>query len=129
MTRYLRLLRNLFHHRDGSVAIEFAIVAVPLVMMMVGTIEVGRVLNIHNDLGRAADSAVRVLLIDSAASTGALTSAATSTFTAADDAALSLSVTDSTGYRLVQVTYPVSLNIPWVGGNSITLTVDRRAPL
>lgn len=129
MTRFLTPFRNLFRHRGGSVAIEFAIVAVPLVMMMVGTIEVGRVLNIQNDLGRAADSAVRALLIDSAASNGALTSAAANTFTAADDAALNLSVTDATGYRVVQLTYPVTLNIPWVGGNTITLTVDRRAPL
>ena len=57
-------LGHLLRREDGTAAIEFGIIGLLLIVVSVGTIEIGRALFLFNELAHAADRAARLILID-----------------------------------------------------------------
>jgi Flp pilus assembly protein TadG len=119
-----RLMRNRF----GGLADEFALVATPLVILLLGTMELGRGLWLQNALNHSVEEAARCASIDvnncstqsqiksyAAARSGA--SFATTVFTPS---------TASCG-NLVTASYPMSIDIPFASV-SITLTAQSCYP-
>ena len=56
--------RQLARCERGTAAIEFAFIAMLLILGTVGTVEVGRALFMMNELAHAADRAARVVMLD-----------------------------------------------------------------
>jgi Flp pilus assembly protein TadG len=73
---------NLFSAREGSAALEFALVALPFLMLTFGTIEFGRLIWIREALQMTANQGARCMgvLSSSCASSGAYSSANTTSY-------------------------------------------------
>ena len=78
----LRILKQLGHNRRGVTALEFAVVAPVLIMLMLGTIEFGRLLWTMQGLQMTAVEAARCMgiLASSCASSGAYSSDNTTSY-------------------------------------------------
>ena len=119
-----RLMRNRF----GGVAEEFALVATPLILLLLGTMEVGRGLWMQNALNYSVEEAARCASIDV---NNCSTSAQIKSFAAGRSGAgfTSATFTPSTAAcgNLVSASYPMTLHIPFAS-MSITLTAQSCYP-
>lgn len=126
MIRFRRFVNN----ADGAAAVEFALIGIPLVLLLLGLIEFGRALHIRSAMDNVVDRAQRMILIDSAVSTTRLTSRMKEYFLAGDPEGLVIHVSDNSqsgvDYRLVRVSYDMRLLLPMPLGQDITLTIDRK---
>lgn len=57
-------LKSFLRNANGAASIEFAMVAVPLFFLIIGTVEVGRYYGIRNNLEYAADTAQRMYALE-----------------------------------------------------------------
>lgn len=57
------ILRRLFRSQSGATAVEFALVCLPLLLLVFGIIEFGRAFYVRNELSHAVDVAARRVLI------------------------------------------------------------------
>lgn len=125
----MKRLRIFFHREEGTTAIEFAVVALPVILLLVGTLEFGRVLFIQNEMACAADRAVRTLLVTADTPLAEIETQIRNTFSLAPPAGLGVTLSsDGSGLRILRVTYPVGLLVPTLVDSEITLTTERRVP-
>jgi len=128
----MSIVTRLLSCQRGAAAIEFAIVSVVFLSLVVGTIDFGRTLYVKNQLSFLADQAVRKVLINPGISNTTLTDELRADFNAGVQADLGITVSDETiggnAYRLVQITYPMTLFIPNLSNSALLLSVDRRVP-
>jgi len=125
-------LGRLLGCRRGTAAIEFAIIASVLVTLMVGGVDFGRTLYIKNQLSFLADKAARAVLISPGISDATLTADLKADFAAGDPAGLTVTVAAETigtdSFRVLTVSYPVTLFVPGLDSNALTLDIRRRIP-
>jgi Flp pilus assembly protein TadG len=116
----------------GAAAIEFAIISMVLIGLTIGIIDFGRTLYVKNQISSLADQAVRKVLIDPAIASATLESELREDFYAGDADSLSVDVTsESVGgisYRIVTVGFPMTLFVPGLSSDAISLSVTRRVP-
>lgn len=125
----MKRLADFMRRTEGATAIEFAIVAMPLILLLVGTLELGRVLFIRNELALAADRGVRTLLVTADTPMATIETQIRDTFSLTPPAGLAVTLaTDGTGFRTLRIDYPVELLIPTLVTPQITLTTERRVP-
>lgn len=127
-----RRLRRFAAARGGTTAVEFALVALPLIMLLAGTMMVGVALYMRSDLAYAADRAVRVLLLDPDAGAAEATATVRDAVTgpAADAVEVRLEAADAAAgtLRSLTVSFPMTLSIPGLPASEITLQVTRALP-
>ncbi|MEX6509117.1 TadE/TadG family type IV pilus assembly protein [Jiella sp. M17.18] len=126
-------LRRFGRDEAGATAVEFAIVCLPLLLVIFGILDFGRALNARNDLGYAAGVASRRVLVDPGLSDADLEQAVRDAFSSGDPAQLQIAVGTQTGggtnFRTLSVTYPFTfLLVPALDG-TITLDVARKIPV
>lgn len=125
----MKRLKIFFHREEGTTAIEFAVVAMPVILLLVGTLEFGRVLFIQNEMARAADRGVRTLLVTADTPLAEIETQIRNTFSLTPPAGLAVTLSsDGSGLRTLRVTYPVGLLVPTLVDSEITLTTERRVP-
>lgn len=135
------LLRFLAREARGTELFEFALVLPILMMLLIGTVWIGRAVSVYQALGRAAREGARVYLATTCATCGNTQNDPTTTIdnvlTAASLDFTQASVVfnnnqpldsgDPANYRVqgvtVSVTYPVQLNIPFTPQNATTINV------
>ena len=126
-------MRRFLSGSRGATAVEFALVALPFVILMLGLIEFGRALHIRNGLDNAADRAQRQIIIDAAATSTSLTASARATFLAGDAnkllVVLSEGTSGSTTYRTVDLSYTMTLLVPIPMSGDVVLTTSRKVAL
>ena len=126
-------MRRFLSGSRGATAVEFALVALPFVILMLGLIEFGRALHIRNGLDNAADRAQRQIIIDAAATSTSLTASARATFRAGDAnkllVVLSEGTSGSTSYRTVDLSYTMTLLVPIPMSGDVVLTTSRKVAL
>lgn len=126
-------MRRFLSGSRGATAVEFALVALPFVILMLGLIEFGRALHIRNGLDNAADRAQRQIIIDAAATSTSLTASARATFLAGDAnkllVVLSEGTSGSTSYRTVDLSYTMTLLVPIPMSGDVVLTTSRKVAL
>ncbi len=126
-------MRRFLSGSRGATAVEFALVALPFVVLMLGLIEFGRALHIRNGLDNAADRAQRQIIIDAAATSTSLTASARATFLAGDAnkllVVLSEGTSGSTTYRTVDLSYTMTLLVPIPMSGDVVLTTSRKVAL
>ncbi|WMT92871.1 pilus assembly protein [Pelagibacterium sp. H642] len=112
----------------GAAAVEFAMICLPLIVLLVGTIEFGRVLHLRNNLAYAADVGVRAMIIGKPdEEVAALVNAA---FSGAGELTPQFGNTavGTAHFRTLTVTYSVSLLIPGLSPDGFTLEIERGLP-
>lgn len=126
-------MRRFLAGTRAATAVEFALVALPFVILMLGLIEFGRALHIRSGLDNAADRAQRRIIIDPAATSTSLTTTARGNFLAGDpaklDVVLSEGTSDTTIYRTITLSYTMTLLIPIPVQGNVVLSTSRKVAL
>lgn len=116
----------------GTAAVEFAIVGAVFIALVIGILDFGRTFYVKNQISALADQAARKMLIDPNISEATLQSELKDDFFAGNADDLTVTVTtetaSGTSYRVVTVVYPMTLLIPGLASNAISLNVMRRVP-
>lgn len=139
------VLTRLWRCERGATAIEFALVVMPLILLTVGTIEVGRGLWIRNDMTQSLDRVERKILIlqkvnasdalaqvKTCAGVTALANELRGAFSSAEIGALTDrsevigGATVTAKYRLLTVRSTMTLYIPLLNQPNITIAVSRQ---
>ncbi|MXQ10688.1 TadE/TadG family type IV pilus assembly protein [Microvirga makkahensis] len=132
MKRIIRLLGSWRRDESGAAAIEFAIVGFVMILIMLGLVEFGRGLLVHNEIAYLADIGSRKVLIDPGIADDALQDEMREVFSK-DDAllqiAISTEVIDEIEYRIIAVAYPMNLLVPSLSDSTLSLNVTRRVPV
>lgn len=107
----------------GAVAVEFAILAPVLILLLLGIMEFGRAYNVQITLSNAAREGVRVMAINNSATAAAITTAKTATKNAASS--LSPGLKDEKIVFKYQTT-PATTPVPTAcaANVQVTVTVD-----
>ncbi len=116
----------------GSNPVEFAIIGSVLVVLAIGIIEFGRAFFLRNDMSYVADVATRLILMNSAAADSTVRAAAKAKFDGdPNDLTVTFGTETASGvnFRTVTLTHPLTLMVPFLANNSMTLTVARRVPI
>lgn len=117
----------------GAAAVEFAIILVPLVLLLIGTVDFGRVLYTRNNIIEAADVGARVILLDNAASDAVVIQRVEDAFLAAPDDQLTVTLgtatEDGINFRTITVQHELQLITPLLVVDGVTLDHTRRVPL
>ena len=125
-------LRKFFRCQSGVTAVEFALIAPPFLLIILGALEYGRALNLENQVRRVADVGARALLIDKNATATDLKAQMTPVMKVKDasllNVALQIETIDGVQYSTIDVTYPFDAVLPLIVGNSRTISVRRRTP-
>ncbi|MEG3617949.1 TadE/TadG family type IV pilus assembly protein [Magnetovibrio sp. PR-2] len=118
--------------KKGATAVEIALLAPALFLMVYGVIETGRALWISNTLQRAAESATRYAVVNSDASDAQITTQAQTDATGMNSGDLTVNVThDATGgvnFVTVEVTFDFSVMSGVVPIDDVTLSGRSRVP-
>ena len=129
----MRIFRRLRSCQAGTTAVEFAIIGPVLVLVSLGVIELGRGLNIRNQLSQAADYGARKILIDKQISDSALGNTVRSAFSAADGGGLTVTIgaesVNGVQFRTISLKYPFTPLIPGLFSGQIDLSLVRRTPV
>lgn len=124
--------RALLSCTRGAAAVEFAIIAGVLIALLVGILDVGRAFYVKNQISFLADRAVRRVLIQPGVSSEALEQELRDAFSAGAPQDLSVSITAETAggtdYRIITVGFPLTLFIPHLDSDGVSLSVTRRIP-
>jgi Flp pilus assembly protein TadG len=127
----------------GAVAVEFGLIAIPLIMGSLGIIEFGRALWMRNAMEHQADLVERSILILERPSVGGtpyirssegreiLKSRLKANFTSASVGAPQVVSRNGVNYEFstITVSYNVELIIPFLAQDRITMTVERKVPV
>lgn len=126
----LRLFRLLLGCQRGAAAVEFSIISVVLVTLCIGIVDFGRTLYVKNQISHLADQAARRVLMDSDIASATLESDLRGGFSAGNAADLNVSIASQTigldTFRVITISYPVTLFVPFLDSNAISLDVTRR---
>ncbi|CAN7634144.1 TadE/TadG family type IV pilus assembly protein [Pararhizobium sp. LjRoot238] len=140
MTASLSTLRRAWCSQSGAMAVEFALVCFPLLLLVLGIVEFGRALYVRNDLSYATDIAARTVLIGQIARDAPdsevqakLESAVRDSFDGGDPLLLQVSVSketvDGIAFRVLSVRYPFTFFLPGLAESPVSLGLSRRIPI
>lgn len=124
-----RLLRD----RVGSSALEFALVALPFVLLLLGTVEVARLALYQNALSNATMAASRLFLVDPDTTAGELKQQMSARIPKVEPDRLAVTFFDTTvggvTYRTLETTYDLDLMVPTLFDFEFTLRNDTIVPI
>jgi len=124
----LSTARQFARASDGATALEFAIVAPVLLMLLLGIMEAGRALWTQNALNFAVEQAARCAAIDqNNCGSPAQVQSFAANVSGADFTSSIFTVTAAACGNLVSASYPMQLNIPYVSA-APTLTAQSCYP-
>jgi len=130
--KMVRLLRACRRNESGAAAIEFAIVGFVMILVMLGIIEFGRGLLVHNEIAYLADVGSRKVLIDPSIADDVLQEEMREEFSKDREAlriAISTETVEDMTYRVIVVAYPMSLLVPGLSNRTLSLNATRRVPV
>jgi len=120
MDRLISLMRD----RAGGMAVDFALTVTPLLILVLGTMEVGRMLWLQNALNYSVETAARCASVDV---NNCATSDQIKSYAASSSGSGFTSDTFTVTTPACGSSYPMSLDIPF-GAMSITLTAQSCYP-
>lgn len=111
----LTLLPRLARASDGAAAVEFAIIAPALLLLLLGIIETARGLWMQNALNYSVEQAARCAAIDkNNCGSPAQVQTYAATVSGTDFGASTFTVATAACGNLVSASYPIQLHIPYV---------------
>lgn len=128
----MMLLRHLRRCSAGATAVEFALVGTIFFGVIVGTLQVGRVLLVRHNISNAVELAARAALLDPDATDAELAAIIANAIDFADRDQLVIASTEvgtSAGpMRQIRVQYPLEISLPFGNGTALTLSISRVLP-
>lgn len=129
----LKSLQRFISDTNGAAALEFALIALPLMLFTFGIIEIGRALFMQQSLSYATDSAARLLYVNPAATPAVLSAEILESLFLADPDRLSVTVgvpppsTETERFRsvLLQVDYDFYSVVPSLIIDQIGMHFER----
>ncbi len=116
--------------RSGAAALEFALVGLPLILLILGLVEFGRALYVRAALDAAADRAQRVLLIAPDTSDNDLGAFVREELDGLSSDRLTIDhgaeTISGARYRLLELRYDMVLAVPTPLGSSLAIDTVRR---
>lgn len=132
MTTPIRCMARLRRCESGTAAIEFAVIALILILVCLGTIEFGRAFFLRNEMSYAADFAARKILTDPTITDAKLDEAVRAAFTGLDPEAVTVTIGSETAnglaFRTVSMEYSMTLLVPGLTEDPVLLSLSRRIP-
>ncbi len=124
----MRRLGRFITDRGGAAAIEFALIGLPLILLLLGLIEFGRGLHIRAGLDSAADRVQRMILINPAETIQKIEAEVQSSFQAGSIDRLNVALDPPLGgaFRTVILSYDMTLIMPAPIGGTVTIVSNRR---
>ena len=124
--------RKIAGNENGATTIEFAIVSSVLIVLSLGIMQFGIALQIRNEMGRAADMAVRTVMLDAELSDTDFKAEVYKRLSGYSKDQLSVqagqTTVGSTEFRTLHVTYALGVFVPGLPTDAITLSVTRQTP-
>ena len=121
--------RGFFRDERATAAIEIGLIALPLAMLLVGLVEVGRGLHIKTAVNEAADRGQRILMLNADASQSDIAAAVRAGFRAGEGERLNVAVApvdvDGATYRRITLDYDMRLLIPSPVGRTVTISAEQ----
>ena len=116
---------------SGATAIEFALVLGPIIMLVLGTLQIGRALMAQNDMSHAVSEAVRTVHLDPATPAAALVAGLEARLADVAGTALAVAVTEiaGTSYMRIDVEFPFMVRIPFLPDREVRMRVETLAPM
>lgn len=131
--RFMRIRDRFRVSESGSVAIEFGIVGLLVIVLCIGTVEFGRALYLANELSYAADRGTRLVLLNPAVSDTDVKAEVRANLRLANTDGLEISISrnivDSVTIRSLNVSLPLKLLIPAFSLAELRLTTERKVPI
>jgi Flp pilus assembly protein TadG len=125
-------LSALWRNTGGAAAIEFAFIAVPFLVSILGVTEYGRILWTRNSLQNAANETAHYAMIHGTATQQQLVSYAQAAAAPLDPNSLTIQVTWNTAggttYVTILMTCQTGIGIPFLPKDSVTLVGRARTP-
>jgi Flp pilus assembly protein TadG len=125
--------KDIRHNEDGAAAVEFAIVSSVLIVLCLGIMQFGMALQVRNEMARAADKAVRVVMLNPDLSDADFKAEVYKALPHYSKERLSLetgqTTIDATEFRTLEVGYALGVFVPGLPADAITLTVNRQTPV
>ncbi|MFK7945903.1 MAG: TadE/TadG family type IV pilus assembly protein [Paracoccaceae bacterium] len=127
-----RIIRNFGRCESGAAAVEFAIISMVLISLCIAVVDFGRSLYVKNQLSFLADQATRTVLVNPSITNAQLQATLEGDFNAGDANDLTINIDTQTvgsvDFRVIVISYPMTLFIPNLSSKSISLDVTRRVP-
>ncbi len=125
----MRRARRIAGCDSGAAAVEFALVGIILVVVVIATLDFGRVLLVRHTLANAIEVASRRALIDAEVTNAALEALVIEAAPGIEPDRLQFmhAVTPSSVglMRRLRVDHSVALMIPFIGADAIVLSISR----
>jgi len=133
MIRAFRAARCLLSDRIGGSALEFALVAMPFVLVLLGTLEFARLVFYQNALANATTAAARILLLDTTATPETLKQYIADRILNADPDRLTVTFSDASDsgvtYRTIATTYAFDFVASTLFDFEVTVGNDTKVPI
>ena len=131
--RFSQIRARYGRDEDGASAVEFAIVGSILIAILLAVVQLGWALQIRSEMARAADQAVRQVMLDPETDDEEFEAAVAKALASYDEERLAVQAGQTTvgasNFRTVQVDYDLPLAIPGFRPSLVTLSITRRTPL
>jgi Flp pilus assembly protein TadG len=124
-------MRGLRRDDRGIAALEFALIAGALAMVILATLEFGRALAARNEMGHALGRVSREVNLDPTTTTATIVSRLESYLADYDTAALDVEITEVSGtsFMEIAVSFPFETSLPFLPVHEIMLKVSTLAPM
>ena len=133
MTNPHRTLRRIAQDRAGGSTLEFALVAMPFILVLLGAFEFSRLVFYQTALANATTAAARILLVDTATTPTAVKMYISARILNVDFDRLRVTFSDSSNgdvtYRTVATEYEFDFIVPTLFDFNIRLGTDTVVPL
>jgi Flp pilus assembly protein TadG len=123
--------RRLVGDTRGAAAIEFAFVIGLAIVLVIGTLQVGRALMARNEVSHALSQAVRVVHLEPQTTREQIEARLESLLDGYHGRAFNVEVTEIAGttYMQIAVEFPVEIAVPLLPVQTVTMRVDTLAPM
>ena len=124
-------LRYLARDTRGVVSIEFGLVIGLIIMIVVGTVELGQALAARNEMSHALGRVARVAQLDTATTAESIVALLEEYLEDFDDRELDVGITEISGtsFMEVSIAFPYTVSIPLLPETDVILRVATRAPM
>jgi Flp pilus assembly protein TadG len=121
-------LGGLRRETSGAAALEFALIGGLLFMLVIGTIELGRVLHERSAVERALSEAVRAVHLDPDMTGAQIKDRVEALLDDRMEVQVCIRPVDGTSTAQIQILFPVEMAVPMLPKRSITMRVGTLAP-
>ena len=135
MTNLLLIALKTLKDRRGASAVEFALIAPVMIMMLFGVLETGRILHTKSSLQRGVEIAARYTMVNQTATASELQTVAFAKYSPTGDGGTKPSITiarvtlSGVDFMVISASLDHTMSIPMMSARKVNLSAQSRVPL